>query len=309
MAEIALSLQAVGPVFLHGAEPGGATEWRAASVRGQLRFWLRAIEGARVGSDLNALWSAESAVFGSTGRGSVVTVRCREGSGVWRGKEKPVPHSKGFTDTAILEDSSLWLTLSTRLGVRFPDLARDALATWLLLGGVGKRSRRMFGALAVAGTKTDAVADDLLWWKSSIQSADDLISAAKGHFQRVLGDESKYKAIPVPAYPTLHPKHSWVLIGRETFGSAEDANKALFGLLRSDPFRDNPVFSSVQGGRRASPLIAQVRQVNGDLVPVLTAMRSASHSAKPLNWAVMNRFMEAAMQSFSAETVWGGPLA
>lgn len=308
--EIVLSLRAVSPVFLHGAEPGGATEWRAPSVRGQLRYWLRAIEGARAGNDLNALWKAESAVFGSTGQGSAVTVRCREGNGVRRGEERPVPHSKGFTDTAILEDSPLGLTLLTRPGVAFPDPALDALTTWLLLGGVGKRSRRMFGALRVAGSKSDSVPDDALWWKQPIQSADDLIKAARTHFSRVLGDPAGYSASSVSAFPMLHPQHSWVLIGRDGEGSVEELNARLFRkLIRSDKFLDAPMFGYVKGNnRRASPLTAQARKVGDQVVPVLTVLRSEYKEIAKMDWALMNQFLDAAMKEFNAEIVWGGPL-
>lgn len=308
LADITLVLKANGPVFLHGAEPRGATEWRAPSVRGQLRYWLRAIEGARLGGNVPAVWQAESAVFGSTGRGSAVAVRCREGDGVQHGKEKPVPHSKTFTDSAILEGSSLKLFLSTRPGVPLPPQALNTLTTWLLLGGIGKRSRRLFGSLQVTGSKSETVPDDQLWWKQDTSSADKLIDAAKSHFRLVMGDATAYRPIPVPSFPLLHPQQCWVLVGRERFASAEEANRVLFTeLLRKPPFLDDSVFGYVRGSnRRASPLIAHAHRVAGDIVPILTAFRSENNES--LNWNRMNQFMTAAQKRFNAETVWGGEL-
>ncbi|MBL8144953.1 MAG: type III-B CRISPR module RAMP protein Cmr1 [Anaerolineae bacterium] len=306
MPKLKLELEAISPLFLHGTDPRGEPEWRAPSVRGQLRYWLRAIEGARQGGRLDRVWEKESAVFGSTGQGSAVMVRT-----LIRRKEAErqylLPHRTNererSPEKAILAGSRLSLSFVTRPGVPLPSTALETVAVWLLLGGAGKRSRRMMGSLSVIKASESAAGN---WWDDAA-TVPALVESARQQLRTVFPADPA--PMPVPEFPTLHPKHSWVLIGRETFGSAEDANKALFGLLRSDPFRDNPVFGSVHGGRRASPLIAQVRQVDDELVPVLTAMRSASHGAKPLNWAVMNRFMEVATQSFSAETVWGGPLA
>src|SRR5438132_938569 len=72
-ATLTVTLQAVTPLFLAGADSGGAPELRAASFRGALRFWLRALLGAHLGNDLNALHEAESAIFGNpNGASSVV---------------------------------------------------------------------------------------------------------------------------------------------------------------------------------------------------------------------------------------------
>lgn len=79
--EIKATLETVTPLFLGGADPRGAPELRAASVRGALRFWLRALLGGIIGDDkLNDLRKAESAVFGSTEGASPVVVRLQHGS-------------------------------------------------------------------------------------------------------------------------------------------------------------------------------------------------------------------------------------
>ena len=72
MAVHEFTLKVVSPMFLNGAYTQ-QPELRAASVRGQLRYWLRAYLGAQT-SDLKAIWEKESAVFGSTGQGSAVNV-------------------------------------------------------------------------------------------------------------------------------------------------------------------------------------------------------------------------------------------
>jgi CRISPR-associated protein Cmr1 len=76
---VQFELETVTPLFLGGADPRGEPELRAASIRGALRFWLRALLGGFTGSSphgLDQLRQAESKVFGSTATGaSSVIVR------------------------------------------------------------------------------------------------------------------------------------------------------------------------------------------------------------------------------------------
>lgn len=74
MQRMTLELELVTPCFLGGANPETA-EWRAASVRGQLRWWFRALAGGRLGGDLAAVHRLETEVFGSTSRASALVVR------------------------------------------------------------------------------------------------------------------------------------------------------------------------------------------------------------------------------------------
>lgn len=69
-----LTLEFVTPCFLAGADQGAPPQWRAASVRGQLRWWYRAVAGAAHGGDLGRVRQLEESVFGSTRRGSPVRV-------------------------------------------------------------------------------------------------------------------------------------------------------------------------------------------------------------------------------------------
>jgi CRISPR type III-B/RAMP module RAMP protein Cmr1 len=71
-------LELVTPAFLGGAQ--GTAEWRAASLRGQLRWWFRALAGGRYGGDAAAVRKAEERIFGSTERRSSLRLRVRAGS-------------------------------------------------------------------------------------------------------------------------------------------------------------------------------------------------------------------------------------
>ncbi|MCS7032162.1 MAG: type III-B CRISPR module RAMP protein Cmr1, partial [Gloeomargarita sp. SKYG116] len=68
-----VQLETVTPLFLGGADPRGKPELRAASVRGALRFWLRALAGSSTGdsaSGIEKLRQMEAQVFGSTDTGA-----------------------------------------------------------------------------------------------------------------------------------------------------------------------------------------------------------------------------------------------
>lgn len=74
MQTTTLNLEFVTPCFLGGASPE-VPEWRAASVRGQLRWWFRAIAGGKLGGQPETTRKLEAAVFGTTNRASALTVR------------------------------------------------------------------------------------------------------------------------------------------------------------------------------------------------------------------------------------------
>lgn len=82
MKRATLHLELVTPCFLSGSDQSKA-EWRAASVRGQLRWWFRAVAGAAFDDDLGHTERAEAAVFGSTERKSALRVTTGGAPGCW----------------------------------------------------------------------------------------------------------------------------------------------------------------------------------------------------------------------------------
>ncbi|GBD16840.1 hypothetical protein HRbin26_01748 [bacterium HR26] len=182
--QVRIPLRTVTPLFLAGADPRGPAELRAASVRGALRFWLRALAGGCYGTDqagLQQVRDLETSVFGAAGGqqgvgASKVVVSLagqglkteswqplgqgREpGSGIdylyWSMGQLPVRGHRLPPKQYFSPDGRFTLTLATRPGVE-RTAARDAFyhavrATWLLvhLGGVGARARRTAGSLGV----------------------------------------------------------------------------------------------------------------------------------------------------------------
>lgn len=300
MAQLEFTLRVVSPLFLNGADTR-QPEMRAASVRGQLRYWLRAILGAQT-DDLNWVWERESAVFGSTGRGSAVSVRIFGTPAL--GRFPMLPHREGTQANismadAIKPNQSFDLQLVTRPGVDIPPDMSYALELWSLLGGLGKRSRRMMGAIEIRPKATNTK------WYEKLQTSD----AFKDTLVKILNDavHSPIKTPEIPLFPVLHPNHSWIIIGSPA-NDPKQANQEFFRqLLRNSKFKpQQDVFGYAKGSkRRASPVIAQVRKIGDSYYPVITAFRS-----QPLERAnysdILRDFMQAATQYYNGIHVWGG---
>lgn len=300
MALLTVKLRTVSPLFLGGANPRGQPELRSASVRGQLRYWLRAMLGTRL-SDPNKVWDYESDVFGSTDAGSALSIRLHHGSlSTASYPLMPHKHDRPASQEAISPEQNFELELATRPGIPIPAYGFVALELWLLLGGLGKRSRRMFGALQPDGH---------LWAEATPRNPDELMSLIANTMSKFGKNPKKLLKVhkKTPAFPTLNPAHSRIVVGTLGYDSAIDANVDLFhNLLRTAKYRqDEHMFGYARGGRRASPLIAQVRRIGDKLYPVLTVMRSPIKSP---NWNIINDFMDDAEKVFNGTTIWGGKL-
>ncbi len=181
-ASLTVTLEAVTPLFLTGADPRGAPELRPPALRGALRYWLRAALGGTLGDDVGAVREAEAAVFGSTderlGGAGAVSVRLRPGQSapvsayrrepaqrvVRDGRELLQPTGRDYLYWSMagsgnqgakqyLEPGAQFhLQLAARPGAPDPErcLQQAEAALWLLLqlGGVGSRSRRTAGSLS-----------------------------------------------------------------------------------------------------------------------------------------------------------------
>ncbi len=292
-----ISLRVITPLFLYGANQK-KPEIRAASVRGQLRYWFRAIEGARI-IRLDELWEAESAVFGSTAGGSSVSIRFYPNGDLKTNKYPMLPHrpdKKGQSwQEAISPGQKLTLEIVSQPGNEkiSPTIMRT-LGIWLLLGGIGKRSRRMFGALEVR--------------LPGKQEEPEGLANYIGKLLRTAIGEPLDLPHP-PEFPTLHPEYSRVVVGTKGELNWEALMRDLFlNLLRSPKYKPfERTFGHATRDRRASPLIAQVRKVGDQYCPVLTAMRSKPD--KDIKWNILDDFMDDAESRWKGKTVWGGRLA
>lgn len=175
MQRVTIEVEFVTPAFIGGADSGISAEWNAKSIRGQLRWWLRAVAARDCGFDVRELRRKEEAIWGSTSRRSAVdviaeplpstdierpgapfmsTVDPREG----RGRETtngPVYLGYGLFDHVAGRSQTLrpYIKPGTTARIHlirrgeFTAHERNAIVAWLTLGGIGSRSRRGYGSL------------------------------------------------------------------------------------------------------------------------------------------------------------------
>jgi len=301
MASLDFKLSVISSMFLNGADTRPDTrqpELRAASVRGQLRYWLRAFLGIQVASP-KEIWQRESAILGSTEFGSRISVRLFGSPEVDR--YPMLPHREGTREHvspgwAIKPGKTFTLQIATRLGIDVPDDLLSALQLWSLLGGLGKRSRRMMGAIEIRS--------DHPGWYRPPQTPQELKEAILSVLSRA--SISSHAVGDIPGFPSLHPDHSWIVIGHACHDPKE-ANQEFFRqLLRTGRFRlQQDAFGYTKGGRRrASPVIAQIRRVKDEYYPVITAFRSKPLEQKHAD--VLREFMKEVTRYYGGIHVWGG---
>lgn len=313
MPTLSLQLETVSPLFLYGANQQ-QPELRAASVRGQLRYWARAIWGAR-NATIADVRKHETALFGSTEQGSPFTFRVREVEGNPIKKhiydEIPMlPHKgKNPNRRGIGETAQFWLDIVSRPTLAFDDPLwlemRNVVSVWLLLGGLGMRSRRINGGFDLVNYEPFEENMKPRWWNEPHETVQDLINVIKNQMNEVVPQN---KAAPssggLPKFPQLHPKHSQIIVCKQPFNRSADADIALFSsnLLHHPKYHKKSVFGGISP-RRPSPLIAQTRLVNNQVYIVLTVMRSTP----PTNgWDLMKEFLKDCEQQLQGVTVWGG---
>ena len=296
MQEVTFTLRTLTPLFLAGADQTAA-ELRAPSFRGLMRYWLRALVGGLVGAtsqDLEKVKATETAVFGATDTGSAVQIRVSGTSGRLEEFKK---ESRGRDVTG--RDYLLWsmarsgsierqnfkparwyfppgtsfeVTLSTR-GHDDTKLKQATAAFWLLthLGGIGSRSRRCAGGLAVQtvkGNTTDLpfnLAQNAQAFKQQIEQG---IKTAKTLYQlnQLPIRQAQFDIL------TQGVCRIWILQDEQPWPSAEIAMQRLGENLQS--YRSHiaierrkifglPLPPIIFNKRRASPLLLRVAELQG----------------------------------------------
>lgn len=163
MESLSFQCKTISPMLLSGAD-GRSPEFRPASLKGVLRFWWRASQGHL---DLKTLSEHEALLFGGTqnnGRKSPLFLKSaspflRQSSHVMA---SPTPHKKRpngkpfqlpsfdknqpFGIQFYLRNSADWKESPFQADLA---LYRRVFFLVSLLGGLGKRSRRGFGAFQI----------------------------------------------------------------------------------------------------------------------------------------------------------------
>jgi len=152
MRELKVVLETVTPLLLHGAD-NRTPELRPPSFRGVMRYWWRAALGGIIGDkNLQVLHELEGAVFGSTERGSSISLRLKA-LDIQKTKADLLPHKGKFIPSGALEGTfELVLTQPRHDDALVWEATCASLELALTFGGVGQRSRRGYGTLRIVET-------------------------------------------------------------------------------------------------------------------------------------------------------------
>lgn len=229
MPSLTLTLETVTPLLMNGADQ--TPEIRAASFRGVLRYWLRAVLGGIYQSDIGELKKEESRYFGSTEAGSPLRVRVEHSLSAWDSsandylKHSVLPPRFEFPGYQTKQQFSL--IFDTHPLHRGENVFTQAFYAALLLafnlGAFGKRARRGGGALRIIEASGDFLTDDV---KSLLEyeplDGKDLQNFIQGKLLPYAerAQRSSYQAQhaygknSIPAYPIFTPEHVKILIGK-----------------------------------------------------------------------------------------------
>ena len=182
-------IRVVTPLFGGGSIPrtnDPVTVIRPSAIRGHLRFWWRATQGARF-TDATELRKTEGTIWGTTDDPSKVVVEVqitkpgRPEACATFPPDKTFPRfASGYPPYALfpfqgnkkdgIAPATAVRDVEFRLTVRYPSGYRievmAALWAWTNFGGIGARTRRGCGALLCDATAPKTVASVANWWKA-----------------------------------------------------------------------------------------------------------------------------------------------
>jgi CRISPR-associated protein Cmr1 len=321
--ELEITLETVTPLFLGGANPRGKPELRAASFRGAMRFWLRALLGGVLGDSVETVGQEEAKRFGSTEGASPVVVRAKTigDQPLVEGSYRPLLHNpqKNFRFPGFRDRQMFNLVLSVRPGaVPLPEITIASALLFCNLGGLGKRSRRGFGSLQIIKVRTSEGMPNVSGFAQLIGHKPESASALSGHLSRLLEWSQKVASANVegpppairdrlPEFSILSPDYAKILVCKQSFESWEKAMTEFWRKIRSTPYRDRSEFGFARKkDRRASPLMLKIWRIDDGYHMILTAFRTRLFPGISAHWDLVTRFLDECQGDWSGEYIIGG---
>ncbi len=286
MYKITFECETITPMFLAGADQR-TPELRAPSIKGALRFWWRAMHGHL---PLNKLREEEAKIFGGAGDNegkSKIILKVNERC-IKTGSYTPLPHHTGksdckpcndvgqktcrkaFRSPCFLPGSEFTIKVSVIEDNKIDKQYLESLIQLtMILGGLGKRNRRGFGAIHIKLIDGEKLPNEINL--DFILSHLDVITPNKFDIK----DSAivlKKLSNPSPNYPFIEQ----IEIGKEY----KDWNVLLkrIGLAtheHNNPARDCSL-GRVRGKERfASPIFVSVITSRSKYYPIITSLHGA----------------------------------
>jgi CRISPR-associated protein Cmr1 len=261
MGTLTFDCRTVTPMFLGGAD-GQEPELRVPSIKGMMRFWWRA---SSMLADKDAMLDQEGRIFGTSktaiGR-SKITMMINDWS--LRDKEKikypmlphkPVKRERANTG-AVAEGTEFTIRVSCSNG-DILSLAERVLSVSLLLGGIGKRSRRGFGSIMLNEWNFNNT-DEVLAFAGQIL----------GNGYRIDNGKIKRNSATEPPFPYIKE----ISIGN----GYDDYNDVLTHIGEETHNHCNNALGCASGdSRMASPVYVSTIKAGNIYYPIITKLNSA----------------------------------
>lgn len=303
MTTIRLTVETLTPLLMYGADQA-EPELRGASFRGILRYWLRAVMGAKY-TDSSTLYTKESDILGSTEKGSKITVRLTKSKsmeaedGQWVLPERT---SRGYRGkfNAFPAGSGFRITLSTHPLDKSNILAPDsdlikALFLMTHIGGIGRRARRGSGNLTVVDAKGYSGDPDITYLAADRNDLSD-------HLLKVCHFVNEKNTVGHrPQFATFAPDTCVVLLGKRAYTTIEDVLSNNGDLWRiSGPYHQSGgIFGDVRP-RRASAIHMRVAVTREGYVPQQTIFYAGNGA-----WREMVDYINSCLSDF--DVIYGDP--
>lgn len=291
MTTITATYRIVTPMFCSGADPKKAA-LRLSSFKGALRFWWRTLQH---GMTVSELQKKEAAIFGSSRQSvgqSKVRMRLRWDDALpqnedwissWP-KNRPATGStylgygitesgrkgsKDYQEHRVGLPEGKTFTVECRVPGCYEQELKRSLTLVGLIGGLGNRSRRAFGSIALL---------NLCDQDRELQSTGDYLTAM-----------SQCVGISTPALPehTAFSQNSKIafLASTSTARKAHEELGEAYRHFRGQPSNLRgrtkiPIGLPLQGidsRRRASPLLMHIHIIGGSFVPVILFLPAKFH--------------------------------
>lgn len=149
---IDIEWKTITPLLLHRIDSNNYSELRTPPIKSSMRYWWRALHG---NYDIGRLLEEESKIFGSSNEKygkSKFQIRILPKSNIRRKNFQILP-TRTFRTNGIEINQNFTIRIQTFQSLDFLLMFVELLYLSLLLGGLGQRSRRAFGALMFNGIK------------------------------------------------------------------------------------------------------------------------------------------------------------
>lgn len=260
---INLEFETVTPLFMYGADQN-QPEIRAASIKGMMRWWWRAVVAE---DDVKKMRYDESQIFGSTDKKSAFSLYVRTDEKLRAIQCRLLPHStKRFKSPAIPIGYGFDVKIQSDSELKS---ASNAFEIAALLGGFGKRARRGFGSITLTSwnfQNVDDVFDTIL----------PLLNYFKNEFEYRDGSIIRKRNL-IAAYPFVEK----ISIGRTTVSSQDNL---LVKIGRASHSNSDPSLGRGKP-RMASPIYVSILKINNNYAPVVIELNNAF----PPNYPKVNR--------------------